>query len=235
MNPSKTPAPQSVASAEDRIYEKHLRVMRTARYYMMGNVSAELQSCWMVCHGYGQLAGSFIKRFQHFEKGKHLIIAPEGLSRFYVEGLSGKVGATWMTKADRKHEIRDYIDYLDTLISHIRKETAAAAPRLNLLGFSQGASTICRWVCHSRAPIDNLIIWAGEIPPDLDFSRFKAALKNVGLYMVCGKYDPYITEERIAQQQQLLQENGIGWETITYEGSHEIDSVVLKELRSKCT
>ena len=36
-------------------------------------------------------------------------MAPEGLSRFYLEGFSGKVGATWMTREDRLNDIDNYL------------------------------------------------------------------------------------------------------------------------------
>jgi hypothetical protein len=44
-----------------------------------------------------------------------IIIAPEGLSRFYRKGFSGDVVASWMTKDDRLDDMEDYVRYLNDL------------------------------------------------------------------------------------------------------------------------
>ena len=41
----------------------HLRVQRTARYYTLGGGSGAPRTVWFVLHGYGQLAGEFIRYF----------------------------------------------------------------------------------------------------------------------------------------------------------------------------
>ena len=41
-----------------------------------------------------------------------LLIAPEGLSRFYHEDHES-IGASWMTREERLEEIKDYLMYLD--------------------------------------------------------------------------------------------------------------------------
>ena len=61
------------------------------------------------------LAGDFIKTFDELASNGDFVIAPEALSRLYVKGDYGNVGANWMTKEDRENEISDYINYLDEL------------------------------------------------------------------------------------------------------------------------
>ena len=39
----------------------HLRVARTARYYTLGGGGLAPRVVWFVLHGYGQLAGQFIR------------------------------------------------------------------------------------------------------------------------------------------------------------------------------
>ncbi|MFW6202332.1 MAG: hypothetical protein ACOC8B_07130, partial [Gemmatimonadota bacterium] len=84
---------------------------------------------WFVCHGYRQLAGRFVRRFAPLDDGNRLIVAPEALSRFYLDddggphGPDARIGATWMTRADRENEIRDYVDYLDTLYERVFEES----------------------------------------------------------------------------------------------------------------
>ena len=83
--------------------ERHIRVGRTARYYTLGSTGPDLREVWLVCHGIRQLARRFLPRFADLDDGKRLIVAPEGLSRFYLRGPESRrdkqiqIGATWMT------------------------------------------------------------------------------------------------------------------------------------------
>ncbi|MFN8394409.1 MAG: hypothetical protein U0176_07025 [Bacteroidia bacterium] len=74
--------------------EKHLAVTRTARYFQAGELSPKTRRLWIVLHGYGQKASFFIKHFEHLVDGGDCVIAPEGLSRFYLDGKWERVGAT---------------------------------------------------------------------------------------------------------------------------------------------
>jgi hypothetical protein len=58
----------------------------------------------------------FIQKFKELASENTLIVAPEALSRFYLNGFSGRVGATWMTKEARDTEILDYLNYLNKLL-----------------------------------------------------------------------------------------------------------------------
>ena len=101
--------------------EHHIEVRRTARYYMLGEPSAETRDVWFVCHGYNQLAGDFIREFEPIDDKSRVIVAPEALSRYYIStepkfhSAEAEIGATWMTRADREAEIADYVAYLDDL------------------------------------------------------------------------------------------------------------------------
>ena len=97
--------------------EHHLAVTRTARYYQQGELSAQTRRVWFVCHGYGQLAAYFSRHFAFLASTDPgtVIIAPEGLSRFYLQGNGGRVGASWMTRDDRLHEIDDHVGFLNQL------------------------------------------------------------------------------------------------------------------------
>jgi hypothetical protein len=66
--------------------EHHISIARTARYYQLGTISTDTRRIWFVCHGYGQLAAYFIRHFAHLTAADPylVVIAPEGLSRFYL-------------------------------------------------------------------------------------------------------------------------------------------------------
>lgn len=81
--------------------ERHLEVARTARYWVIGEDVSNPAEVWFVLHGYKQLACRFLRRFEPLADGTRLLVAAEGLSRFYAEESPGRhgpgavVGATW--------------------------------------------------------------------------------------------------------------------------------------------
>ena len=94
--------------------EQYISVPLNCRYFQL-KAEGEARAHWYVLHGYGQLARYFIKKFTKLPaKGIH-VTAPEGLHRFYLEGSSGRVGASWMTKEDRETDIANYIQVLNAL------------------------------------------------------------------------------------------------------------------------
>src|SRR5258705_4071718 len=63
--------------------EHHVSTPRSARYFTLGSPDHAAE-VWFVCHGYGQLASRFLERFRPIEAERRCIVAPEGLSRFYL-------------------------------------------------------------------------------------------------------------------------------------------------------
>lgn len=82
-------------------------------------------------------------------------MAPEALNRFYLEGFAGRVGATWMTKEERLQEIDDYVNYLNQLYKTILANTDTSEITVNILGFSQGVATVCRWIANRYVQPDS--------------------------------------------------------------------------------
>lgn len=207
-----------------------ISIPRTAHYYTIGSTDTNLTDIWIACHGYGQLAQHFVKRFDVLDDGKTFVLAPEGLSRFYVEGFSGPVGASWMTREDRLDEIADYISYLKMLYALYVAPVLPSA-RVTLFGFSQGCATICRWMLAERPHFDRLILYAGMLPEDLDFRQASAYFQEKELICVYGNADPFITDDRIRWQKSFAAEQGLPFQFIPFEGSHEVSRAVLEMLR----
>ena len=169
-----------------------------------------------------------------------LIVAPEGLSRFYLhdpESGHGKevpVGATWMTREDRENEITDYVGFLDgvldEVIDEVSEESGGEIAPLTVLGFSQGAHTVCRWVAAGEAAVARLILWGAYLPHDFDLDRGPDRLGSTELILVRGLLDHFISEEAHATQEARLEELGILFRTITHAGGHELDPALLREI-----
>lgn len=211
--------------------EHHLPVSRTARYFTLGEPGDALRELWFVCHGYGQLAGRFVRHFESIAGAERMIVAPEALSRFYVE-QPGKthadthVGATWMTREDRLSDIEDNIEYLDALHAHVRTGLAATPLTFIALGFSQGVATVCRWLERTDVRVDRAILWGGIIPADVDLAA-SPALRAARLTIVAGTADEHATPELLAVQDARLAAHGIQFERVSFNGSHRIDRATL--------
>lgn len=215
--------------------EHHLPVTRTARFYTLGDPDAIARDVWFVCHGYGQLAPRFLRRFESLRAAHRLIVAPEALSRFYVEqpGRShaqSPVGASWMTREDRLSEIDDYIRFLDAVYAQVFEWAPRAGAVVSVLGFSQGAAAAARWVARGAARADRLILWGGLLPHDLDLARDGARLREVELVTVSGNADAFLSGEAIAAQRERLAAYGILPRDVSYEGGHGLDDGVLAHL-----
>src|SRR5207247_2206920 len=214
--------------------EHHLAVAKTARYYSLGEPGPATRQLWFVCHGYGQLAGRFLRHFEPLDDGSRVIIAPEGLSRFYLSEspTERRVGASWMTREDRFAEIDDYVRYLDAVYADVFGSLDRAQVTVHALGFSQGASTVSRWAAMGKAGIDRLTLWGGEFPPDLDLNDDTVVrrLRDAQLALVYGRSDEYITPKVVSGIVDRLRQHAIPCEEIPFDGGHELNEAVLRRL-----
>jgi predicted esterase len=214
--------------------EGHIRVPRTARYWTLNGDGAP-REVWYVLHGYKQLARRFMRRFTPVHDGRRLIVAPEGLSRFYVSQEPGRhgpasvVGSTWMTREDRLHEIRDYVEYLDRLHDQVSSDLEGQVP-VTVLGFSQGVATAARWVVQGTVRPARLVTWGDTLPPDLDMEEAAKRFDGMELVLVRGSEDRAVGEKRAAQEREALEEAGIGYRIVRYEGGHDIYPEPLRAL-----
>lgn len=214
--------------------EHHLPVTRTARYYTRG-AAAQAREVWFACHGYGQLARYFLRRFEPLDDGSRLLVAPEALSRFYLGDPGGshahaRVGATWMTREDRLREIDDYLGYLDAVYREVMAAGVPPGARVVVLGFSQGVATACRWAALGQARVDELVLWAERIPPDLDLPRAAQRLRATRVRLVAGTADPSLSPGAPEEERRRLARHGIEAAVLTFPGGHELDADTLRRI-----
>lgn len=203
-----------------------IQSLKTFRYSISGNLNAKV--LLYVLHGYGQLAPYFIRKFSNLED--YFIVAPEGMHRFYLQGTSGRVGASWMTKEERLDDIEDNCNWLMEL--HQKLKANQAYEKIIILGFSQGGATAARWFYDPRMQADHLIMWASVFPPDLNPSELMttAVKKNA---FVLGTQDEYFNDE--AQINAISFYSKLNFKTHTFSGNHDICintlDTVLKDLK----
>lgn len=206
-----------------------------ARYFKIGEITKDTKQIWFVLHGYGQLAQYFIRKFQKLNDHNICVIAPEALSRFYLEDITSRVqsgnkrvGATWMTKENRLMDIDNYLHYLDTLAKH-ELEMFNDIP-VTILGFSQGAATASRWVLNGNINTKRLILWAGIFPPDMRVDTGKEILQRIKTTIVYGDQDPFLNDDRFAEMNLLAEKLNIKPVVYSYAGGHEIHDETLLQL-----
>jgi predicted esterase len=228
--------PRQVADSPS-ITPHEIAVPRTARYYTLGPTHGFPRELWFVAHGYGQLARRFLRSFSALDDGTRLIVAPEGLSRFYLDPIpqrqldpSPRIGASWMTREDRTAEIGDYVGYLERVATQVRHPLSGAAPRIVVLGFSQGTATVSRWLASSDMRADHLVLWSGGIPPELDLAHWAARLHGASIHLVVGETDPIVPSAAIAAEAERLSAAGVAFEIVRHPGAHAIDAKALQEL-----
>jgi predicted esterase len=215
---------------EQRMQEQRIATSRRARYYTSGGDEGAT-SAWIACHGFGQLAARFAAEFEPVASPTRLIVVPEALNRFYLttstDGSHGdlRVGATWMTREDRDAEIADYVDYLD----RVREACVGDAVPVTAIGFSQGVATVSRWVALGTRPVQRLILWAGQIPPELELAAMASRVADP-LIIVYGTRDEHSEWMQMEAMRERLVGAGVRYEIRTFDGGHRMDRDLLRTL-----
>lgn len=201
--------------------ERNFRTEKTFRYEVIDK-SLNKKIVLYVLHGYGQLARFFIRKFKVLSDD-FIIVAPEGMHRFYLKGSSGRVGASWMTKEARETDISDNIHYLNKLNEEIMKEYDPS--EIHLLGFSQGGATAARWEQLGNVQFTSLTLWACVFPPDLDMPAETNKAIAEHKYFTIGDQDQFYSKD---EQQKLLSfYKELNYKCIHYQGDHDIVSEPL--------
>lgn len=189
---------------------------------------------WFVCHGYRQLARFFLRAFLPFAGPDRLFVAPEALSRFYLDRDTGphapdaRIGATWMTREDRDAEITDYVGWLDVLHARILGKVEGDDVRVRALGFSQGAHTASRWIALGDAAVDELVLWSGGFPADYPWEAALPRLRPLELTLVAGTEDSWATPDRVSEEAESLRERGLSPRVVVFEGGHRVTEAGLR-------
>ena len=217
--------------------EASLETLRTARvWYLGGGGPGEPAEIWYLLHGYGERADRFLDRFRPLASPARLLVAPEGLSRFYLtrvgevgHSAGDRVGASWMTRLARDEEIGDYVRYLGLVARRTEEGRRGEEPVRTVLGFSQGAHTAARWVCLGGLRTAKLILWGASLPGDLPDGAARR-LAATSLILVRGRNDRLRRPDAEEEEERWLGRAGIDWTVRTHAGGHEIVPSLLRAI-----
>ncbi|MGB1219691.1 MAG: alpha/beta hydrolase [Flavobacteriales bacterium] len=202
-----------------------IKTQKTAYVKTIGDLNAETESILLVAHGYGQLVDFFARHLENIKHPKLCILCPEALNRFYLCGYRGRVGAHWMSKYRREEDIEDNHFYLNQVF----EQAKAIAPNADwhLLGFSQGAQTLSRWLCQENIEAKSLTLWGGRQSYDIDWERFRAFSEQQAVEFRIGDEDEYYDPEKIETWLNELRENKLRFRYQSYKGLHRLERQAL--------
>jgi predicted esterase len=201
-----------------------LVVSKTARVLTGGDESGKP---FVFLHGYGVSVTGFFHRLKPLmDKGCH-VIAPEGLSRYYREGAAGKVVASWMTREERLDDISDNNNYLEQVF-----ESFCVSQQPVIIGFSQGAASMCRWALSTPSDIKDIVLWGSGFPPDITDEQIRVCNRKLRIHFLIGDEDEYLSLEQIKEESEKLISLGVETEVFVYKGGHNICSDGLQYIAS---
>jgi predicted esterase len=209
-------------------------VPRTVRHGRLGVLSPTTRALWVALHGYGERADLMAAR-AHWPAAAHRVwLFPEAPHRFYLaEGTPASthqelpVGASWMTRELRDHDIADNIRMLDALVE--RALHIAPHASVHILGFSQGGATAVRWAAARAAagePTARLVVWGSLLPPDVALGP-TTPLHAVPLELVMGTRDRWVSEERFTAELARLADAAHPVHVRRFVGGHRFDDPTL--------
>lgn len=209
--------------------EKVLSFQIEAPYYTQGEINENTKEIWIICHGYGQMARYFLRRFDVLNPDTHFLIAPQGLDRFYFDNFT-KLGASWTTRELRDTHVSNQQTYLNSMYEAELAHLDLSKYTLRIMGFSQGVSVITRWAVQRQVPFDHMIMWAGGFPPNLTSDKWAFRKPNSKVTVLVGSEDPFLKKEKLEQEREVVESVFPDYEFVMFEGGHQVLRTVLQDL-----
>jgi predicted esterase len=175
------------------------------------------------------------------------VVAPEGLSRFYLElprpdgGHLARTGASWLTRDDREDELRDALAMVQAVVARERAavlHARGAPPVVCVLGFSQGVAMSMRWVVEARGNpaigstehVHRHVLWAGGLAHDVTDELLRDAWRETRVEVVWGSRDKFASASARDVAQARFDRIGVRPSVRTFEGGHRLDATLLGQL-----
>jgi len=206
--------------------EKQLSYQITNTYSVLNDYTKKTKTVWLVCHGIGYLSRYFLRHFNHLNATENYVIAPQAQSKYYLNNEYKHVGASWLTKEQTEAETENVLNYLDEVY---KAENLNNAPRLIVLGYSQGVSVATRWIARRKIECHELIMHSGKVPAELKTEDFQF-LKKTNFTFIYGTEDEYLKNGIIKVEEKRLKELfPNNFEIKTYKGGHEVNTEIIAE------
>lgn len=207
------------------IKEKEVSYTSTNSYTTLNSLTDKTKNVWFVCHGIGYLSRYFLKYFDHLNKNRNYIIAPQAQSKYYLGSAYKHVGASWLTKENTVKETKNVIRYFEAVL-----EVEKIPRKLNfiVLGYSQGVSVALRFVANRKLKCDQLVLMSGRIPKELTDQDFKFLKGKTKVSMIYGNADEYLNETcMVSEKKRYYKLFGDMASISIFNGKHELNKAML--------
>jgi predicted esterase len=91
---------------------------------------------------------------------------------------------------------------------------------------------VSRWLAASEMRVDQLVLWGGAIPPELDLAAWATRLHGAAITLVAGDDDQFATPAAVAVEAERLSAAGVAFSLQRFPGGHAIDPAALIALAS---
>ncbi len=182
----------------------------------------------IVLHGFGQVAGQFIKVFEPLAQKGILVAAPQGAHQLYTNLKERRVGFSWLTKYERDQSVSDFVAYMEQFFKLLQETCEVDSQRVFMLGFSQGVSMAYRTRAHSSLPVRGVIACGGDLPPDI--VEQLEGLPPIQILLVHGRQDEEVSPEKAQKALKHLRASGLKPELFDFEGGHVVPSRALPKV-----
>lgn len=200
----------------------------TNTYETLNQVTHKTKNIWIVLHGIGYLSRYFINFFDELSADENFVIAPQAPSKYYLKNEYRYVGASWLTKENTVLDTQNVLAYLDAVYE---AEDISIAHKLIIFGFSQGVSIATRWVAQRKLRCNQLILYAGGLPDELQPGDFIfLSENNTRVTVLVGDNDAYLNEERMKVETKKIETLFHGRaKQIIFKGGHEVKKELINQ------
>ena len=101
------------------------------------------------------------------------------------------------------------------------------------VGFSQGVTTLLRWLKDSAPRVDHFLMWAGGLPDDISFRHRKEYFNAMDAHFFVGDQDPFFNQDIIEENKPLMDSIGLKPSIHFFSGTHIVDESTLKDWVAK--
>jgi len=210
------------------LIEGNIRIPHTVYYSVLVPQQKGPRPLLIVLHGFGQVAGQFVKVFEPLAQTGILVAAPQGAHQLYTNLKERRVGFSWLTKYERDQSVSDFVAYMEQFYKLLHETCEVDSQRVFMLGFSQGVSMAYRTWAHSSLPVRGVIACGGDLPPDI--VEKLEGLPPIQILLVHGRQDEDVSPERVQEALEHLKARGLKPELFDFEGGHVVPSAVLPKV-----
>ena len=202
-----------------------MRISHTVYYSVQVPEQKGPRPLLIVLHGFGQVAGQFVKVFEPLATKGVLVAAPQGANQLYTNLKERRVGFSWLTKYERDRSVSDFVAYMEQLYKLLQETCEVDSQRVFMLGFSQGVSMAYRTWAHSSLPVRGVIACGGDLPPDI--IEQLEGLPPIEILLVHGRQDEEVSPDKAQEALKHLRAAGLKPELFDFEGGHVVPSRAL--------